>query len=112
MHINIDMYVHEYIYLFTFMYKNRYIYSYICINICINIPGIKVNPDSSLFDNMYSHEAVEAVLWCCLLKKDYNEGCHKMHNHTHKCRPAKDISKRVNIQIIKETDTTEQPNNK
>jgi hypothetical protein len=31
---------------------------------------------------------------------------------TQKCRPAKGISERVNIQIIKDTDITEQPNNK
>jgi hypothetical protein len=31
---------------------------------------------------------------------------------THKCRPAKGISKRVNVQIIKDTDITEQPTNK
>jgi hypothetical protein len=33
-------------------------------------------------------------------------------NPTQKCRPAKGISKKVNIQIIKDTDITEQPNNK
>jgi hypothetical protein len=32
------------------------------------------------------------------LKKNYNEGVTKS-NHTHNCRPAKGISKRVNIQI-------------
>jgi hypothetical protein len=34
------------------------------------------------------------------LKKDYNEGVTKS-NPTKKCRPAKGISKKVNIQIIK-----------
>jgi hypothetical protein len=33
-------------------------------------------------------------------------------NPTQKCRPAKDKSKRVNIKILKDTDKTEQPNNK
>jgi hypothetical protein len=42
-------------------------------------------------------------------KKDYNDGAAKS-NPTQECRPAKGISKRVNIQIIKDTD--EQPNNK
>jgi hypothetical protein len=35
-----------------------------------------------------------------------------MHNPTQKCRPAKSMSERVNIQIIKDTDIIEQPNNK
>jgi hypothetical protein len=43
--------------------------------------------------------------------KDYNEGIIKSHP-TQKCRPAKGISKRVNIQMIKDTDITEQPKNK
>jgi hypothetical protein len=32
-----------------------------------------------------------------------------MHNPTQKYRPAKGISKRVKIRIIKDTDVTEQP---
>jgi hypothetical protein len=43
--------------------------------------------------------------------KKYKEGVRKS-NPTQKWRPAKGISKRVNIQIIKDTDITEQPNNK
>jgi hypothetical protein len=35
-----------------------------------------------------------------------------MHNPTLKCRPVKGISKRVDIEMIKDTDKTEQPNNK
>jgi hypothetical protein len=46
-----------------------------------------------------------------LLKKDYNGGVTKS-NPTQKYRPAKCISKGVNIQIIKVKDITEQPNNK
>jgi hypothetical protein len=38
--------------------------------------------------------------------KDYNEGVTKS-NPTQKCKPAKGISKKVNIQIIKDTDITE-----
>ncbi len=56
-------------------------------------------------------DIVTPKLWWCLLKKDYNKGVTKS-NPTQKCRPAKGISKRVNIQIIKDTDITEQPNNK
>jgi hypothetical protein len=41
--------------------------------------------------------------------KDYNEGVRKS-NPAQKCRPAKGISKRINIHIIKDTDITEQPN--
>jgi hypothetical protein len=41
------------------------------------------------------------------LKKDYNEGVIKS-NPTQKCTPAKGISMRVNIQIIKDTDITDQ----
>jgi hypothetical protein len=33
-------------------------------------------------------------------------------NPIQKCRPAKGVSKRLNIQIIKGSDITEQPNNK
>jgi hypothetical protein len=33
-------------------------------------------------------------------------------NPTQKCRPAKGISRRVNIQTIKNTDITEQPSDK
>jgi hypothetical protein len=33
-------------------------------------------------------------------------------NPTQKCRPAKGKSKRINIQIIKDTNIAEQPNNK
>jgi hypothetical protein len=44
-------------------------------------------------------------------KKDYNEGVTKS-DPTQKYRPVKGISKRINIQIIKDTDITEQPNNK
>jgi hypothetical protein len=44
------------------------------------------------------------------LKKDHNNGITKL-NPTQKCRPAKGISKRVNIQIIKNADITEQLNN-
>jgi hypothetical protein len=36
------------------------------------------------------------------LKKITTIGCHKMHYPTQKCRPAKGISKRVNIQIIQD----------
>jgi hypothetical protein len=43
--------------------------------------------------------------------KDYNEGVTKF-NPTQKRRQAKSISKRVNIQTVKDTDITEQPNNK
>jgi hypothetical protein len=42
--------------------------------------------------------------------KDYNEGV--TESNPQKCRPAKGISKRVNIQIIKDTDMIEQPNDK
>jgi hypothetical protein len=35
--------------------------------------------------------------------------CVTKSNPTQKCRPAKGISKRVNIQIIKDTDIIEQP---
>jgi hypothetical protein len=45
------------------------------------------------------------------LKKVTTSGVTKF-NPTQKCRPAKGIGKRVNIQIIKDTDITEQPNNK
>jgi hypothetical protein len=45
------------------------------------------------------------------LKKDYNEGVTKS-NPTQKCRPAKGISKRVNIKIINNIDIKEQPNKK
>jgi hypothetical protein len=34
---------------------------------------------------------------------------HTKSNPKQKCRPAKGISKRVNIQIIKDTDISEQP---
>jgi hypothetical protein len=37
------------------------------------------------------------------LKKDYNKGVTK-YNPTQKCRPAKGISKRVSIQLIKDTE--------
>jgi hypothetical protein len=40
------------------------------------------------------------------ISKDYNEGVTKS-NPTQKCRPAKGISKRVNIKITKDTDITE-----
>jgi hypothetical protein len=40
--------------------------------------------------------------WWCLFKKDYKKGITKS-NPTQKCRPAKGISKRVNINIIKDT---------
>jgi hypothetical protein len=43
------------------------------------------------------------------LKKITTRGVTKS---TQKYRPVKCISKRVNIQIIKDTDITEQPNNK
>jgi hypothetical protein len=46
-----------------------------------------------------------------MIKKDYNEGVTNS-NPTQKCRPAKGISKRVHIQIIKDTDITEHSNNK
>jgi hypothetical protein len=46
-----------------------------------------------------------------VLKKDYNKSVTKS-NPTQKCRPAKGISKGVNIEIIKDTDIREQPNNK
>jgi hypothetical protein len=39
------------------------------------------------------------------LKKDYNEGVTKS-NPTQKQKPAKGISKRVNIQIIRNTELT------
>jgi hypothetical protein len=42
---------------------------------------------------------------------DYNEGVTKS-DPSQKCRPAKGISERVNIRIIKDTNLTEQPNNK
>jgi hypothetical protein len=42
-----------------------------------------------------------------LFKIDYNEGVAEFHP-TQKCRSAKGISKRVNIQILKDTDITEQ----
>jgi hypothetical protein len=51
------------------------------------------------------------IWWWCLLKNDNNEGVTKS-NPTQKCRPAKGTSKGVNIQIIKDTDIKEQPNNK
>jgi hypothetical protein len=44
------------------------------------------------------------------LKKITTRGFTKS-NPAQKCRPAKGISKRVNIQIIKDTDIIEQPNN-
>jgi hypothetical protein len=40
------------------------------------------------------------------LKKDYNEVVTKS-NPKQKCRPAKGISKRVNIQRVKDTNITE-----
>jgi hypothetical protein len=43
------------------------------------------------------------------LKKNNNKDVTKS-NPTQKYRPAKGISKRVNIQIIKDIDRTEQPN--
>jgi hypothetical protein len=44
-------------------------------------------------------------------KKVYNEGV-KKSDPTQKFRPAKGISKRVNIQILKDTVITEQSKNK
>jgi hypothetical protein len=44
-------------------------------------------------------------------KRLQREGVTKS-NPTQKCRPAKGISKRVKIQIIKDTDITGQPINK
>jgi hypothetical protein len=43
--------------------------------------------------------------------KDYNKSVTKFHP-IQKCREAKGINKRINIQIIKDTDIIEQPNNK
>jgi hypothetical protein len=45
------------------------------------------------------------------LKKITTRGVTK-YNPTQKCRPAKGISKRDNIQIIEDAEITEQPNNK
>jgi hypothetical protein len=45
------------------------------------------------------------------IKKFKTRGVTKF-NPTQKCRPAKGMSKRVNIQIIKDTDMKEQPKNK
>jgi hypothetical protein len=53
----------------------------------------------------------ETMIMMMFTYKDYNEGVTKSYP-TQKCRPAKGISKRVDIQIIKDTDIREQPNNK
>jgi hypothetical protein len=64
-------------------------------------------------DSMFCHHAYYRMLINddddVYLKEDYNEDVIKFNQ---KCRPAKGISKRVNVHIIKDTDITEQPNNK
>jgi hypothetical protein len=47
-----------------------------------------------------------------ILTPDDDDDVYLKSNPTQKCRPAKGISKRGNIQILKGTDIIEQPNNK
>jgi hypothetical protein len=127
-----------YIYLYIYIHTYTYIYTYIYINIdsiytnkssfsldsriveacaevlpplCLGVPisrfflfVLSPNPKA-----LKVHRQC-ANVWWCLLKKDYNEGVTKS-NPTQKCRLARGISVRVNIQITKNTDVTKQPNN-
>jgi hypothetical protein len=70
-----------------------------------------------LFMNTYIYTYIYKYIYACIYKYDDDivylktittRGAKKF-NPTQKCRPAKGISKRVNIQIIKDNDITEQP---
>jgi hypothetical protein len=99
------IYIYMYIYICIYIYMYIYIYIYTCIYICIHI-HIYIFMYIYIYIYIYIYvwwifiEAMVIRWWWCLLK-DYNEGVTKSIS-TQKCRPAKGIIKRINIQIIKD----------
>jgi hypothetical protein len=128
MHIFIYIFIciHLYIYIFVWVCKCVYvcIHMYMLCNYPLNLLPLELyHPNLPL--TLYSLKVQAIILapsrelvtqiglvgddvfkvytclwwWWRLLKKDYNKGVTKS-NPTQKCRPAKGISKRVNIQTL------------